>query len=102
PGRIENNLRLVEVLRKAAYVNSNIIQEKSSSKTYQLIQAAELLENYPEDVFELSKNEFKKLNIPKAAHPYIIDYFLNRESLILKDLEEKAYNVVVKNLDDLH
>ena len=98
PGRIENNLRLVEILRKAAYVNANIIQEKSSSGTYQLNQAANTLEEHPEDVFELDNREFNKLNIPVAAHPYIIDFFLNEKSTLLKELEEKAYNVVLKNL----
>ena len=98
PGRIENNLRLVEILMKAAYIDSNIIYQKAISETYQLNKSANLLENHPEDVFELNKSEFKKLNIPIAAHPFIIDYFLNRKSTLLKDLEEKAYKVVLEKL----
>ncbi|MFX1517156.1 MAG: radical SAM protein [Promethearchaeota archaeon] len=100
-GRIENNLRLVEVLRKAAYVNANIIQGKSSHETYQLNQAAGLLENHSEDIFKMDKSEFKRLNVPTAAHPYIIDFFLNKKSTLLETLEEKAYNEVLEKLDKL-
>ncbi|MFX1285590.1 MAG: radical SAM protein [Promethearchaeota archaeon] len=101
PGRIENNLRLVEILMRAAYVDSNIIREKSSGETYQLNKAAGLLEKHPEDVYELDKSEFKKLSIPQAAHPYIIDFFLNGKSILLEELEKKAYYIVLEKLKRL-
>ncbi|MFW9902954.1 MAG: radical SAM protein [Candidatus Thorarchaeota archaeon] len=101
PGLIENNLRLVEILLRAGYIDSNIIRENSSSETYQLNKAAAFLEKHPEDVFELDKNQFKRLNIPSVAHPYIIDYFINRKSTLLEELEEKAYNIVLGKLERL-
>ncbi|UCG03357.1 MAG: radical SAM protein [Candidatus Heimdallarchaeota archaeon] len=99
PGRIENNLRLAEILMRAAYVSLNIIQEKG--ETYQLNKAAAFLETHPEDVYELDRSEFKKLNIPQAAHPYIIDFFLNGKSILLEELEKKAYFVVLDKLKRL-
>lgn len=100
-GRIKNNLQLVEILLRVAYVNACIIREKSSGETYQLNKAAAFLEKHPKDVFELSKSEFKRLNIPQAAHPYIIDFFLHGKSTLLKELEKKAYNVVSEKLECL-
>jgi len=101
PGRIENNLRLVEILLRAAYIASWIIREKSSGETYQLNKAATFLEKHPKDVFELDKSEFRRLNIPQAAHPYIIDFFLNGKSTLLEELEKKAYNIVLEKLENL-
>ncbi|MFX0016475.1 MAG: radical SAM protein [Promethearchaeota archaeon] len=97
-GRVENNLRLAEILLRAAYIKSCIIREQSSSETYQLNKAVSFLEQHPQDVFKLDKSKFRALNIPQAAHPYIIDIFLNEKSTLLEELERNAYNIVLEKL----
>jgi DNA repair photolyase len=96
-GRIETNLRASEALIKIAYLKGNIIQEKSAKPRLirKLYQTAKFLETYQKDHTKIKKENLNKFPISKEVKPYLID-FIERGRILLKELEQKAYNNLLK------
>lgn len=96
-GRIETNLRTSETLNKIAYLKGNIIQENLAKPELirKLYQAAKFLETYQKDLTKIKKENLSKLPISKEVKPYLID-FIERRRILLEELEQKAYNSLLK------
>ncbi|MFX0174506.1 MAG: radical SAM protein [Candidatus Hodarchaeota archaeon] len=96
-GRIETNLRAAETLNKIALLKGNIIQEKSDNPALvqKLYQTAKFLETYQKDIKKIKKEDLNKLPISGEVKPYIID-FIERGSFLIEELEQKAYNNLLK------
>jgi DNA repair photolyase len=100
-GRIEINLRASETLIKIAHLKGNILQEYSSKPRLirKLYEAARFLETYQQDITMIKKENCNKLPISKEVKPYLIDFII-RGSILLEELEQKAYNNLLKQKNE--
>ncbi len=88
-GRIRSNLRVSEVLMRAAYLKGTFLGTWQEAK--RLIQGAILLEKLEQDVFELSREQLNRIGLPSETHPYLAELFLGDCSKSLTELEKQVY-----------
>jgi DNA repair photolyase len=87
-GRIQSNLRVSEVLLKAAFVSRLLGSFKDATS---LTKAASTLERFHKDVFATSHEELDALKLPEACHEYISELSHDQKPLQLEKLEHMAY-----------
>lgn len=88
-GRIHSNLRVSEVLMRAAYLKGTFLGGWQEAKG--LTRGAMILEKLEHDVFELSREQLNRIGFPLETYPYLTELFLDDYSKSLIELEKQAY-----------
>ncbi|MEO3944936.1 radical SAM protein [Gorillibacterium sp. CAU 1737] len=89
-GRISSNLKLSELLLKAAYVKGTLLgQWKTTAPFY---KASRFLEQCPQDIYSYTREELVRLPLAPEIHPYLIDFFTGDAPGTMSRLEREAYD----------
>ena len=88
-GRIQSNLRISEILIKAAHMKQLTGKFKQAKP---FLAAAYFLEKFDKDVFTLSEREKRLLPIPEESFEYISAGSHETNAIRLQRLEEATYN----------
>ncbi|HUT81006.1 MAG TPA: radical SAM protein [Candidatus Bathyarchaeia archaeon] len=94
-GRITSNLQISELLRRIIYLQSEIIY----LPRYEIIpfsNAARLVEDSKRDFGTFSDEDFASIPTPNHVQEIIKEFVQTGESSFLKDLERKAYDIIVE------
>lgn len=97
-GRIENNLKIAELLHRLAYLKSFFIKS-SKYETRQLNTGAKIFNELETDVALLNKNQLAQFGIDKIIYHYIEEFLNEGKSAKLKNLEQEAYDSVYRYLE---
>ncbi len=94
-GRIKTNLLLSELFRRIAYLQSEILY----LPRYEIIpfsNAARLVEESNRDFGLLSEEDFTTIPTPNQIKEIIEEFIQKGESSFLKELERKAYEIIIE------
>ncbi|OLS29156.1 MAG: hypothetical protein HeimAB125_22950 [Candidatus Heimdallarchaeota archaeon AB_125] len=92
-GRIENNLKIAELLHRLAYLKSFFIKS-SKYEIRQLNNSAKILNELSRGFSTLNLTERNKLDIDKVVLPYLEEFISVGKSKTLEEIKKQAYDSV--------